>query len=335
MQAVLRLVLISLLFLAQNAQAHGGVVEDEDLCVIKINYLSAHFKIYQPQIDGHTEYCEDLPNATETVFVMEFLHDAMREVPIDFRIIRDVTGKGKFARWEDIQEIDDIDNVTVFYQRPTVEPDVFTVIHSFDAEGDYIGIVTVAVDDTDRIYTAVFPFEVGFTGLGYWPFIIALLLIIQIQYFIMSGRLARWRAQRNVRMPDPGVALLFPVLLMPVMWVEEANGGDQHEWVSERGTYTVSFESSLQPIVINQIHTWVLHIKTVDAAPVSGAEVSVVGGMPAHDHGLPTRPRVSKELGEGDYQLEGMRFHMQGDWEVSITISADGSTDTVTIALRL
>jgi hypothetical protein len=335
MQAVLRLVLICLVLLAQNAQAHGGVMEEEDLCVIKINYLSAHFKIYQPQIDGHTEYCEDLPNATETVFVMEFLHDAMREVAIDFRIIRDVTGKGRFARWEDVAEIDDIDSVTVFYQQPTVEPDVFTVIHSFDAEGDYIGIVTAAVDDTDRIYTAVFPFEVGFTGLGYWPFIIALLLAIQIQYFIMSGRFARWRAKRNARKSDLGVALLFLMLLMPVMWVEVANGDDKHEWVSENGAFAVSFDSSLQPIVINQIHTWVLHIETDDAAPVSGAEVSVIGGMPAHDHGLPTRPRVSKELGDGDYRLEGMRFHMQGDWEISITISAGGSTDTVKIALQL
>ena len=46
------------------AQPHGGVVEEEDLCVIKVNYLRGHFKIYQPLVDGHKEYCEDLPNAT-------------------------------------------------------------------------------------------------------------------------------------------------------------------------------------------------------------------------------------------------------------------------------
>ena len=30
----------------QPAEAHGGVVEEDDLCVIKVNYLRAHFKIY-------------------------------------------------------------------------------------------------------------------------------------------------------------------------------------------------------------------------------------------------------------------------------------------------
>lgn len=334
MQKALWLVLICLVITGQNALAHGGVMAEEDLCVIKINYLSAHFKIYQPRTDGHTEYCEDLPNATETVFVMEFLHDGMREVPIDFRIIRDVTGKGRFARWEDVQEIADLDDVTVFYQQATIEPDVFTVIYDFDTEGDYIGIVTADVDGTDRIYTAVFPFEVGFTGYGYWPYIIALLLFIQFQYFVMSGRFARWRAKREGRAPD-SAAVLGLLLLAPFLWADIARADDDGEWVSERGSFIVGFESSLKPIAINKIHTWTLHVKTADTKPLSGAEISVVGGMPLHNHGLPTRPRVSEESNPGDYRLDGMRFHMSGDWEIAVTIKADGKTETVVIVLQL
>ena len=82
-----------------QAEAHGGVVADGDLCIIGISYLQAHFKIYQPLIDGHEEFCEDLPNATESVFVMEYMHDELARVPIEFRIIHDVTGKGRFANW--------------------------------------------------------------------------------------------------------------------------------------------------------------------------------------------------------------------------------------------
>lgn len=177
----------------QQAAAHGGVVTDGDLCIIKISYLQAHFKIYQPLIDGHAEYCEDLPNATESVFVMEYMHQELATVPIEFRIIRDVTGKGRFARWQDVAEIDDLDAVTVFYQAPVIEPDVFTVIYDFGEDGDYIGIVTAIPASGDREYIAVFPFEVGFTGFGYWPFIIIAVLIIQLQYLWMSGRIARWR----------------------------------------------------------------------------------------------------------------------------------------------
>jgi hypothetical protein len=184
-----RLVIVLLLLLSSPAAlSHGGVVEEGDPCVIKVNYLRGHFKIYQPRTDGHNEYCEDLPDATETVFVMEYLHSELGDVPIDFRIIKDVTGKGRFARWEDVAEIDDLDSVTVLHQPAGIEPDVFTVVQTFDEEGDYIGIVTANLYRADKVYRAVFPFEVGFTGFGYWPFFIAILIAIQLQYWVLSRR---------------------------------------------------------------------------------------------------------------------------------------------------
>jgi hypothetical protein len=305
----------------QFAFAHGGVVEEEDLCVIKVNYLRGHFKIYQPLTDGHEEYCEDLPNATESVFVMEYLHDSLAEAAVDFRIIRDVTEKGRFARWEDVAEIDDIDSATVFYREPTIDPDVLTVIHEFEEEGHFIGIVTANVDGDNQIYRAVFPFEVGYTGLGYWPFFILLLLAIQVQYLVMSGRFKRWRANRAA-----ATALLLAVLPLSDALAEE--------WESNRGVYSVSFESSIEPIEINRIHSWILVIES-DGEPVTGASLAITGGMPAHDHGMPTRPRITEELGDGKYLAEGIRFHMNGKWEMSIEIQAEGRRDTVVILLEL
>jgi hypothetical protein len=124
-------------------------------------------------------------------------------------------------------------------------------------------------------------------------------------------------------------------LLAPFLWVDTARADIGGEWVSDRGSFTVGFESSLEPIVINKIHTWTLHVKTADALPLSGATISVVGGMPLHNHGLPTRPRVSEESNPGDYRLDGMRFHMRGDWEIVVTIKAGGKTETVVIALQI
>ncbi len=334
MSSGLRLVLVALAMLAQNVFAHGGVVEEEDLCVIKVNYLRGHFKIYQPLTDGHKEYCEDLPNATQSVFVMEYLHDSLSKAAVDFRIIRDVTGKGRFARWEDVAALDDLDSATVFYQAPAVEPDVLTVIHAFAEEGDYIGIVTANVDGNGQIYRAVFPFEVGFTGLGYWPVFVVLLIAIQIQYLIMSGRIARWRERYRASGPERKVAALLFLVFAHAVCINDAVAESASEWVSERGIYQLSFDSSLDPIEINQMHSWVLYV-SMNGDPVKGARISVSGGMPAHDHGLPTRPRITEELDEGAYRLEGMRFHMSGDWEVSIDIEADGKTDTVIISLTL
>ena len=83
------------------------------------------------------------------------------------------------------------------------------------------------------------------------------------------------------------------------------------------------------------MHSWVLHVETDQGAPVEGAEIEVDGGMPAHDHGLPTKPRVTEELGGGDYRLDGVRFHMSGYWEMVITIRSDDSEETVVVSLTL
>ena len=104
---------------------------------------------------------------------------------------------------------------------------------------------------------------------------------------------------------------------------------------SEKGYYAVSYTSDVEPIEINRIHAWTLHVETVDGIPVEDADISVGGGMPAHNHGLPTKPRVTENLGDGLYRVEGLRFHMGGDWQVTFTIESGGNVDTVTFDLAL
>lgn len=181
-----------------NAHAHGSVTLAEDQCVIQIGFYSAHFAIYQPQTRQHEEYCEDIPDVTESVFVIEYLHAVMREVPVDFRIIRDTQNRGRFVSWEDIEKIDDLERDTVFFQAPVVRPDgVFLVNHEFAESGDYIGIVTTEHPTMNRTYTAVFPFHVGASNWGYAPLFIGIAFVIQINYWIMTGGLKRWRDKRK------------------------------------------------------------------------------------------------------------------------------------------
>jgi hypothetical protein len=44
---------------------------------------------------------------------------------------------------------------------------------------------------------------------------------------------------------------------------------------------------------------------------------------------------VTRYLGDGKYLLEGMRFHMPGDWEILVTIESPGQRDVVRIPLAL
>lgn len=294
--------------------AHGGVVQEDDICVMKVNYLSAHFKIYQPRVSGHEQFCEDLPAASESVFVMEYQHDSLSTMAIDFRIIRDVTGKGRFARIEDVDAIVDLEGVTIYYQPAQIEPDVYTVVHDFKEEGDFIGIVSATHADTNKVYAAVFPFEVGFTGFGYWPFFVGLLALIQLQYLAMSGRLKRW-----FRRSATSVAICL--ILLPV--------------TSFANDLVVTYTTPDGVPKINRMHSWMLHIEDASGAAIEGASIEVTGGMPLHDHGLPTQPRVTAELGNGDYRLDGMRFHMSGDWEIVVTITTIDKTSVVTIPFQL
>jgi hypothetical protein len=180
----------------QEASAHGGVVFEEDICVIKIGFLTAHFTIYQPETSANQEYCEDIPDVTDTIFVLDYLHDSMKEMPVDFRIVRDVENLGIYAQWEDVQKMDDIDRDTVFYRRPTREPDsVLTINHAFTEPGGYIGIVTARHPTLDKTYSAVFPFRVGGTGVGYLPLFLLLGALAQLAYWMSNGTLARWRAK--------------------------------------------------------------------------------------------------------------------------------------------
>jgi hypothetical protein len=173
-------------------RAHGGVMVEEDICVIKMGFLSAHFTIYQPETRASEEFCEDIPDVTQTVFVMEYLHSSLREMPLDFRIIRDVTGVGVFARWEDVAAVEDLDSATVFYEPAAVRDEaVFTVEHRFDEPGWYIGIVTTTYPETGRTYETVFPFEVG-TNWGLLPLFLLLGFGAQAAYLIFTGTVARW-----------------------------------------------------------------------------------------------------------------------------------------------
>ena len=91
---------------------------------------------------------------------------------------------------------------------------------------------------------------------------------------------------------------------------------------------TLLLQSQLDPLQINRIHSWEITVTDSNGEPVIGAEISVIGGMPAHDHGLPTQPIASSTDRPGVYVIEGIRFHMPGDWEMTFTINTPTTSDT-------
>ena len=181
----------------QTSLAHGSVTPEDDLCIIRIGYYRAHFKIYLPRTTEHREYCEDIPGTGEALFVMEYEHSGLGDVPIDFRVIRNVTGQGTFTILEDIERIGNLNEITIFHHSASVQPDVFTYLHQFDDQGEFVGIVTVQQPETGEIYTAVFPFEVGYTGIPQWAWFVVIAVFLQINFLWMNGSFARWRRSKS------------------------------------------------------------------------------------------------------------------------------------------
>lgn len=99
--------------------------------------------------------------------------------------------------------------------------------------------------------------------------------------------------------------------------------------------YQLTIQSRLDPIRTHRIHAWELELRDDSGQRISGAEFTIDGGMPAHNHGFPTAPRVTEELAPGLYLLEGMRFHMPGEWEVRFRIKASNGVETLRVAFSL
>lgn len=104
---------------------------------------------------------------------------------------------------------------------------------------------------------------------------------------------------------------------------------------SEAGLYRATIRPQGDSIPKGKLQRWTLHLETSTGAPVDSATVGVDGGMPQHGHGLPTKPRVTRALGNGDHLVEGMKFNMGGWWVVKFRVNAAQGADSVVFNLSL
>jgi len=105
--------------------------------------------------------------------------------------------------------------------------------------------------------------------------------------------------------------------------------------MTDDGKYRVSLYSNVSPIPLQKIHSWTVHIEYANGQPVENVKVYIHGGMPTHRHKFPTKPRVKKYLGSGNYLIEGVKFSMHGDWEIRINILEKTLRDRAVFPINL
>ena len=69
-----------------------------------------------------------------------------------------------------------------------------------------------------------------------------------------------------------------------------------------------------------------LEVQLCDKDAVSSGQLQKADAtMPAHRHGMNYRP-VIKPLGAGRFRVEGMMFHMAGQWELAFEVKSGNET---------
>ena len=98
-------------------------------------------------------------------------------------------------------------------------------------------------------------------------------------------------------------------------------------WPATRKTDQGNFSVTVKPIdgQIERNRHFSLEI-TIEPISDGELEIKVDADMPAHRHGMNTKPGISA-TGEHAYQADGMLFHMGGDWVITVDVTHKGDTE--------
>jgi len=141
------LLLSATLFAAGEAVAHGGLAMEKDYCKLRVGPHVMHFTGYQPGDGYRKEFCEDIPSTGATIIILDFIDDALRDLPVSVRIMRDIGS-------------DDLESATVYQVPPKIYPmGTFSFNYEFQEPGSYVGLV--AVGERNQKEIGRFPFSVG------------------------------------------------------------------------------------------------------------------------------------------------------------------------------
>ena len=128
---------------------------------------------------------------------------------------------------------------------------------------------------------------------------------------------------------------LLLTLALCLNWASHAQTEEALTTLSTAQGYQLQIFSRVTPLEINTMHSWELLLTDANGAVVKDATIEVSGGMPDHDHGTPTLPRVTQTLDNGRLLLQGVRFHMPGYWQFIFTIKTGTSDEIATFDFTL
>jgi len=107
------------------------------------------------------------------------------------------------------------------------------------------------------------------------------------------------------------------------------------EGLTDGGSYYIYWDSIPPIIPFNQPFSLsaMVHDGADRSLMYTDRELLVDATMPAHEHGMETIPEVTRSE-SGVYTVDGMLFHMAGEWELVFQVVFEGDTETATFTLE-
>ena len=125
-------------------------------------------------------------------------------------------------------------------------------------------------------------------------------------------------AKKEVTSPDPGT-------LEDSAWPATLT--------TDQGGYDVTLKPGTESIERNKHFTLDVKLRARKGS-LDNIKLKVDADMPAHRHGMNTQPVVSKKEA-ADYQVDGMLFHMGGDWVITVDVENAGKTERATFPVSV
>jgi hypothetical protein len=109
------------------------------------------------------------------------------------------------------------------------------------------------------------------------------------------------------------------------------------EWPATQLTDGGSFSVTLQPVdgsIARNRHFSLQVSVTSESSTSDKLKVSVDADMPAHRHGMNTKPEIS-EIEAHQFRADGMLFHMSGHWVITVEVTGKTGPEQATFPVSI
>jgi hypothetical protein len=104
--------------------------------------------------------------------------------------------------------------------------------------------------------------------------------------------------------------------------------------VTDAGAFTLDLTTSPQPIRLNETFELTVVVHPVSPEARGPVSVTVEANMPAHRHGMNTRPQ-REQLDAETFLFRGLLLHMAGEWDVALEVAQGRVRDRATGRLAI